>query len=459
MGDFEFDADLIRKYDCAGPRYTSYPTAAHFRTDFGPGDYRQAARERKEAEVVRPLALYVHIPFCASPCFYCACNRIITRSLDRARGYLARLHKEIDMQAECFTDAGRIEQMHFGGGTPTFLPTSDLAGIVEHLGQRFELTDSPDREYSIEIDPRTVSPEAIRELTAIGFNRMSVGVQDYDPHVQQAINRVQTPSETHRIVAAMRDAGVRSINFDLIYGLPEQSVETFSRTLDTVLEARPERLAVYAYAHLPQMFKAQRRLEAHRLPDAPTRLALLELAIRKLTAAGYLYIGMDHFALPTDDLVAAKREGTLQRNFQGYSTHADSDLVGLGVSAIGRVGRAYAQNFKRLDDYYRAIDSGELAIARGVWLRADDLVRGAVIQSLMCYEGIDCTAISLRFGIDFKRYFRAELERLQELQADGLIYIRNNSIRLTPMGRLLMRNVAMVFDACGVSGRVWSKAI
>jgi oxygen-independent coproporphyrinogen III oxidase len=445
MSALHFDPELIRRYDGHGPRYTSYPTAVQFSPGFDDAAYREAALAPHRAD--RPLSLYVHIPFCASPCFYCACNRIITRSSDRAQAYLTRLHREIERKAELFARARPVEQLHFGGGTPTFLSVPDLAGLIDRIRGHFSLSDGPAREYSIEIDPRTVTPQSIHELASLGFNRMSLGIQDFDEAVQHAINRVQGVEETLRIVAAARDAGVASLSFDLIYGLPRQTLAGFEKTLRTVIQARPDRLAVYGYAHLPQVFKAQRRLSAAALPAPDTRLQLLGLTIEQLTQAGYVYIGMDHFALPEDELVRAKLNHTLHRNFQGYSTRADCDLVGLGVSAISSLGAAYAQNYKRLNDYYAAIDSGRLAIERGIRLSPDDRLRRAVIQDLMCQERVDCAAIGRRFRIDFKRYFRAELERLQELQADGLTYVRDGSIGITEAGRLLIRNVAMVFDA------------
>jgi oxygen-independent coproporphyrinogen-3 oxidase len=447
MSSLRFDSDLVRRYDGHGPRYTSYPTAIQFHPAFGDSAYREAALAERTSASGRPLSLYVHIPFCSSPCFYCACNRIITRSADRAHAYLTRLYQEIERKSGLFERSRPVEQLHFGGGTPTFLSVSELAKLFQQLGQHFSLSTGAGREYSIEIDPRTVTPESVGELAALGFNRMSLGIQDFDEAVQRAVNRVQGVAETLRIVEAARHAGIASISFDLIYGLPRQSVAGFDKTLETVLEARPDRLAVYAYAHLPHVFKAQRRLAAEALPTPETRLALLGTTIERLTEAGYVYIGMDHFALPDDELARAKFDRTLHRNFQGYSTRAQCDLVGLGVSAISSLENAYAQNCKRLSDYYAAIDAGRLGIERGILLNRDDRIRRAIIQDLMCQERIDCAAIGRRFGIDFKQYFRKELERLQELQADGLTYVRDGNIGITDSGRLLMRTVAMVFDA------------
>jgi oxygen-independent coproporphyrinogen-3 oxidase len=351
-----------------------------------------------------------------------------------------------------------VEQLHFGGGTPTFLKPGQFEELMRVLGRHFQLTDDPEREYSIEVDPRTVSSEAIDALAALGLNRMSVGIQDFDPEVQRTVNRIQSRAETERVIDRARSAGFRSISVDLIYGLPLQTEERFGRTLDAVLESRPDRLAVYAYAHLPQTFRPQRRIRAAELPSSETRLGLLGMTIAKLTDAGYEYVGMDHFALPEDELIKARESHTLHRNFQGYSTHAECDIVGLGVTAIGRVGDAYAQNLKGLAEYESCIDGSRLAVHRGVVLNADDRIRAAVIQGLMCYGIIDRRAI----GIEFDEYFAAELELLRPLEGDGLIEAGPASIRVTPSGRLLLRNVAMVFDAYLKRGAVrpaFSRAI
>ena len=438
-----FDRELIRRYDCHGPRYTSYPTAVQFEPAFDAARYASAARATNGSRPPRPLSLYLHIPFCASPCFYCACSKIITRGGTRAAHYLERLVREIELQGALFDRGRRVEQLHFGGGTPTFLDAGQFERLLGALGRHFQLTDDPDREYSIEVDPRTVSPETIDVLSALGLNRMSIGVQDFDPEVQRAVNRVQSQEETERVIERARHAGFRSISIDLIYGLPLQTEARFARTLDAVLKSRPDRLAVYAYAHLPQTFRAQRRLRAADLPAAETRLGLLGLTIARLTDAGYQYVGMDHFALPE----VAQRLGKLHRNFQGYSTHAHCDIVGLGVTAIGKVGDAYAQNLKALADYERALDEGRFAVHRGVVLSEDDRLRAAVIQGLMCYGSVDQRAVGERFGIDFARYFAQELEQLRALADDGLVEMQPSRILVTPAGRLLLRNVAMVFDA------------
>jgi oxygen-independent coproporphyrinogen III oxidase len=458
----QFDRDLIRRYDGHGPRYTSYPTAVQFHSGFDATAYRESVEALNADPQARAISLYVHIPFCASPCFYCGCNKIITRSADRAEGYLLRLHREIELQAALFGAQRSTEQLHFGGGTPTFLSMSALSALMSHLDRHFPFASPEAREFSIEIDPRTVTREAVRELRNLGFNRMSLGIQDFDPIVQRAVNRIQSREETLQVIEGARQGGFDSVSVDLIYGLPKQTIAGFGQTLKSVLEARPDRLAVYAYAHMPHVFKAQRRLRTEDLPSAEARLELLALTVETLTRAGYVYVGMDHFALPEDSLVRAKRERSLHRNFQGYSTRADCDLVGLGVSAIGKVRDSYAQNAKTLPDYYAALDSGRLPIQRGVRLTPDDVIRRAVIQELMCHERIDFSALDSRLGIDFERYFRAELQRLEVFVADGLIALDSNAIRVSERGRLLLRNIAMVFDGYLTSSGaqpVFSRAI
>lgn len=447
MSSLRVHADLIRRYDVAGPRYTSYPTAVQFHPSFTDKEYREVAMRVRGPLSPGPLSLYVHVPFCASPCFYCGCNRVITRSYDRAQAYLHRLYREIGLQAALFDRARTVEQLHFGGGTPTFLHPNELTALMGQLRTHFTLSDSPAREYSIEIDPRTVTPDYVHALAAMGFNRMSLGIQDFDRAVQVAINRIQPVEDTLRVIESAREAGIGSLSFDLIYGLPRQTLEGFSRTLDVVIASRPDRLAVYGYAHMPQVFKAQRRLERSELPSPALRLELLRMSIERLTGAGYEYIGLDHFALPTDELVKAKRAGALHRNFQGYSTRANLDLVAVGVSAIGHVGDAYSQNEKQLPEYYRALDAGRLPIQRGVRLTPDDTLRAAVIQSLMCHEQVDFDIVERTFGIDFAEYFGAELARLETLELDGLVERRPRGLLVTPAGRLLVRHVAMVFDA------------
>jgi oxygen-independent coproporphyrinogen III oxidase len=438
-----FDADLIRRYDRPGPRYTSYPTAMQFTETFGESDHRDAVAERDPAQ---PLSVYVHIPFCASPCFYCACTRIITRQREMGHAYLQRLEHEIALQAGIF-GGGTIQQLHFGGGTPTFFSIDQLGCVIDSLGRHFSLTNTGAREYSIEIDPRTVSAATLADLAGFGFNRISFGVQDFDPEVQKAVNRIQSVGETLDLIQAARHCGFRSVSADLIYGLPLQTAASFGRTLDLIASVRPDRLAVYSYAHLPRLFKGQSRIHPEQLPSPEQKLALLRLTVETLTAAGYVYIGMDHFALPKDELARALHDGTLQRNFQGYSTQAGLDLVGLGLSAIGRVGDTYVQNTRRLDRYNAALDADRLPIERGRRLTGEDRLRRDVIASIMCRGLVRFGEIEARHGIRFAEHFAGELERLEPLAKDGLAECMAGEIRVTPRGRLLLRAVAMVFDA------------
>jgi oxygen-independent coproporphyrinogen-3 oxidase len=442
-----FDADLVRRYDRPGPRYTSYPTAVQFHDGFREAEYRAAAAKTNGATPPAPLSLYVHVPFCASPCFYCGCTKVITRSREQAENYLTRLYREIELQAELFDRERVVDQLHFGGGTPTFLNPWQLEDLLKKLDWHFNLRKDNAREFSIEIDPRTCEPDTIDLLARAGVNRMSLGIQDFDPEVQVAVNRVQSPEQTFELMDRARSAGYKSVSVDLIYGLPKQNRMRFDRTLDLVIEAKPDRLAVYSYAHLPHMFKPQKRIHAEDLPSGAEKLALLGLTMEKLTSAGYVYIGMDHFALPDDELAVALREGTLHRNFQGYSTHADCDLVALGVSSIGKLGDTYAQNYKTLHDYYQAIDAGHLAVHRGLELNDDDRLRRSVIQSIMCRARVDFAAVDSAWAVRFEDYFARELVALQPLVADGLLVMRERGFELTPIGRLLMRNVAMCFDA------------
>ena len=445
--DVLFDDELMRRYDREGPRYTSYPTAVQFHDGIGLPAYAEAAASSPGALAKAPLSVYVHIPFCQSPCFYCGCNKIITRQMDQADAYLERLAREIELRSRHFDRTREVEQLHFGGGTPTFLSQDRLASVMNVIDRHFRLTRAATRDYSIEIDPRTVDPPRLGALVELGFNRVSLGVQDYDPEVQRAINRFQPIDTVTRLVDTARGLGLRSLNFDLIYGLPKQTPQTFAATLDAVVAQRPDRLAVYGYAHMPQTFKAQRKIVATDLPGPAVRLELLKLAIDTLTAAGYLYIGMDHFALPGDSLARAQANGTMHRTFQGYTTHASRDLVSLGVSAIGQLGRLYVQNQKTLSLYSAMLDEGRLPLHRGVAMTDDDVVRRDVIHRIMCDNAINVDAVERRFGIDFDDYFADELHRLDTLVDDGLIERAARRIGLTPRGRLLMRNVAMVFDA------------
>ncbi|HEY0682826.1 MAG TPA: oxygen-independent coproporphyrinogen III oxidase [Steroidobacter sp.] len=442
----KLDAALIRRYDRHGPRYTSYPTAVQFHSGFDAQSYRRVAL-LSNCGITRPLSIYVHVPFCAQPCFYCGCNKIVTRNPKHAEQYLQRLQREIELQGALFDRRRSVRQLHFGGGTPTYLTLAQLAALFDQLGRHFSIDRSEHREISIEIDPRTLAPETLPGLAALGFNRLSLGVQDFDPRVQQAVNRRQSAEQIEQCMAQARALGYRSVSFDLIYGLPLQNVASFGETLDTVVRMRPDRIATYGYAHMPRLFKAQRAIRAEQLPDAETRMQLLALTVERLTEAGYIYIGMDHFALPDDDLARAMRDGSLHRNFQGYSTHGDCDLIGLGPSAIGAVGNSYSQNHKHLTGYYEALDQGRLPVERGVMLNVDDVLRREVIQRLMCSGHVSMRDIERRYAIDFDSYFATELTALQGLAADGLITSECDAIHVTERGRTLLRAIAMVFDA------------
>jgi oxygen-independent coproporphyrinogen-3 oxidase len=442
-----FDPGMMARYGQSGPRYTSYPTALQFTDEIAAEHYVRAATASEDALLRRPLSLYVHIPFCFSPCLYCGCTKIVTRNLGRIERYVGHLAQEISWRGQYFDRARVVEQLHFGGGTPTYLPASALIKLLGSLARHFQLTDAAERDYSIEVDPRSIAPGTLQLLKELGFNRLSVGVQDFDSDVQSAINRLQPAEMVHAVYQDARDLGFQSINFDLIYGLPLQTIESFERTLDRVVAMRPDRLAVYGYAHMPQLFKAQRRISAAELPDASTRMAFLQLAVEKLCAAGYLYIGLDHFALPSDSLAQAKHQMTLHRSFQGYTTHANHDLVSFGVSAIGRVGNLYVQNHKLLADYEAAIERGTMPSERGVSVDQDDRIRGEVIQRIMCHGLIEIEALEARHDIVFGEYFAPELKRMQSLQEEGLVELTTEQIRLTPAGQLMMRVVAMAFDA------------
>jgi len=438
------DLDLIRRLDKNGPRYTSYPTADRFIEAFNAESYSEWVAKREIGGIARPLSLYIHIPFCNTLCFYCACNKVITKDRSQSAEYVSYLIKEMAMQAKLLGPDQVVEQLHFGGGTPTFLSDDEIRNVMAAIRQHFKLVE--DGEYSIEIDPRKVSDETIALLGHEGFNRISIGVQDFDAEVQRAVNRIQGEEETLHIIRAARANGFKSVSIDLIYGLPKQTLEGFGATLDKVIAADPDRLSIYNYAHMPTIFKPQRRIHEEDLPAPQVKLDILSLAVRKLTDAGYVYIGMDHFAKPEDELAVAQRQGRLHRNFQGYSTHSDCDLVGLGVSAIGKIGPTYSQNFRELDDYYDALDRDELPIMRGLELNADDLVRRAIIQALMCHFEISKESFNIAYLIDFDSYFATELEELREYEREGLLEISPQWISVTPKGRMLIRNVCMVFD-------------
>jgi oxygen-independent coproporphyrinogen III oxidase len=439
--DRPLDADLLRRHDVAGPRYTSYPTADRFVEAHQGAQHLQALRQRGAAQ---PLSVYVHIPFCEQLCYYCACNKIITRHHERAAPYLAALETEMDLVAAALGGHGPVAQLHLGGGSPTFLSDTELGDLMAALRRRFRLL--PGAELSVEVDPRTVDTARLAHLRALGFNRLSFGVQDFDAAVQKAVHRIQPLEQVRALMQAARDLGFSSTNVDLIYGLPLQTPASFARTIAQVAELRPDRIAMYAYAHLPQRFKPQRRIVAELLPPAGDKLAMLSGAISALLADGYCYIGMDHFALPDDPLAVAKRQGLLHRGFQGYSTQPDCDLVGLGVSAISRVGATYAQNAKTLEEYEDALKLRQLPVQRGLALSRDDLLRRAVIMALMCQGRVEFESIAASYLIDVPAYFAAEFERLTPLAGQGLVVLEPGAIQVTPLGWYFVRAVAMVFD-------------
>ncbi|QJQ93839.1 MULTISPECIES: oxygen-independent coproporphyrinogen III oxidase [Halomonadaceae] len=445
--ELSFNRALVEKYDRPGPRYTSYPTAPRFHSAFALDDYRDAVQQSNGDLLPKPLSVYIHIPFCKSLCYYCACNKIITQKNDKAEEYLRYLKREITLQAALFDHDRKLTQLHLGGGTPTYLSQAQLAELMAALDKAFNMEHGEAREFSLEVDPRTVSPAQIHELYALGFNRLSLGVQDFDAEVQQAVNRIQSEEETVALVEAAREAGFKSVSVDLIYGLPLQTVESFSATLDKIVALRPDRIAAYSYAHLPDTFRAQRLIRPEDMPPPERKLELLELTVNRLQAAGYVYIGMDHFALPDDELVLARDNGTLQRNFQGYSTHADCDLIGLGVSAIGKVGDSYSQNVKTLSEYYAKLDELQLPVQRGYSLHDDDCLRRDVIHQLMCHGRVGIGTIERRYRIEFDDYFADALAALEEPIADDLVSVTDEAVVLHPAGRLMMRSVAMAFDA------------
>ncbi|GAA4014705.1 oxygen-independent coproporphyrinogen III oxidase [Actimicrobium antarcticum] len=442
----EFDAALISTFRQQGPRYTSYPTADRFTESFRYRDYLQAVAGLRTRGSRKPLSLYMHIPFCDTVCYYCACNKIVTKKTEKAAVYLSYLKREIDIQGQLFADMNQVEQLHLGGGTPTYFTDAQMGELLAHLRRWFKFAPDDIGEYSIEVDPRTVTRERVFTLRGQGFNRISLGVQDFDPDVQKAVNRMQPESQTLAVIQAARDAKFRSVSIDLIYGLPKQNVITMAQTLAKVIAASPDRIAIYNYAHLPHVFKPQRRILDADMPSGETKLDMLSLCIRRLTEAGYVYIGMDHFARPTDDLAIAQAQGRLHRNFQGYSTHAELDLVSCGVSAISSVAATYSQNVKTLDAYYEHLDKHELPIARGIKLTMDDTLRRAIIQTLMCNFEMSISAIEQAYPITFATYFAAELAQLRMLAQDGLLTIDDAWCSVSPKGRLLIRNICMVFD-------------
>ena len=441
---FEFDRELIARLDRSGPRYTSYPTADHFSADFNADTYCQVISKRHIGSQGRPLSLYVHLPFCDTVCYYCACNKTITKNHRQADRYLDYLEKEVQLVAQQLGGREKVAQLHLGGGTPTFLSDTQLSRLMAILQQAFILL--PDGELSIEIDPRKIRPTTIRLLASLGFNRLSVGVQDVDSAVQKAVNRVQSLAETQSVIDTAREAGFKSVSVDLIYGLPLQTQASVARTMEQVIALMPDRIALYNYAHMPGRFMPQRRINEADLPVPAMKIDILQRSVQQLSDAGYVFVGMDHFAKPEDDLAIALRQGRLQRNFQGYSTHADCDMLAFGVSAIGKVGPSYVQNHKDLEAWYTALDHGVLPVMRGLVLKADDILRRSVIQALMCRFSLSVAAIEEVFNINFSAYFSRELPKVQEFQMLGLLEFDGEFLTVAAKGRLLIRNIAMIFD-------------
>lgn len=441
-----FDKELIRRYNTYGPRYTSYPTAVQFTEDIGAEDYLDWAAHSNDDPIPASLSLYLHIPFCDTICYYCGCSKVITRDKSKATRYIALLKKEIRLQGKLFAKDREVTQIHWGGGTPTFLNDNEIYEIIECIRENFNVPANDRVEFGIEVDPRTVDKARLKNLNNLGFNRISFGVQDFDADVQKAVNRVQSTQQIKQHISDARELNYQSINIDLMYGLPFQSVESFSRTLDTTIELSPDRIAVYNYAHLPEMFKPQRRINEEDLPSPEEKLNILQLCIDKLQNAGYVYIGMDHFAKEDDSLVKAQHEGSLHRNFQGYSTHADCDIIAMGITAISRIGDNYSQNVRTIDEYEKRLNDNQIPIFRGIELEADDVLRREIINELMCNNKLDISKLEKRWNIDFKNYFKSAWENLQKMADDGLLKIGKTGITVTTRGRLLARSIAMQFD-------------
>lgn len=438
--------ELLARFDVPGPRYTSYPTADRFVEAFSQADLNQALEFRKQGVGQKngPLSIYVHIPFCESLCYYCACNKIITKHHEKAAPYLRYLTQEVALYTAAMGMGQSVSQLHLGGGTPTFLSDEELGELMAMLKRSFSLTAGG--EYSVEVDPRTVNKERLAFLFELGFNRLSFGVQDFDPEVQKAVHRIQPATQVFALVASARKIGFESINIDLIYGLPKQTPESFDRTLTQVNELRPDRIALYAYAHLPERFKPQRRILSTELPPAASKIDMLSRSMDALMNAGYVYVGMDHFALPEDALAVAKRQGRLHRNFQGYSTQPDCDLVGLGVSAIGRMGGTYCQNAKTMAEYVDMLEHGQLPIVKGLALSRDDMIRRAWIMTIMCQGQIDFASFNEAWLIDVKKYFAPEFSQLESLQTQALVELTEAGLQVTAIGWFFVRGVAMLFD-------------
>ncbi len=441
---FEIDIDLIKKYDKPGPRYTSYPTAPHFSPAFTPEDFRNEIIRTNSGAQLPDLSLYYHLPFCDTLCYFCGCNMIVTHNRERIKTYIAYVKREIDQISALLADSRKVVQLHWGGGTPTHLNPDEITDLITHIRKRFEV--KAQAETGCEIDPRELTQEHLSALRAGGFNRISMGIQDFNAQVQQAVNRIQPEALTRRVVDWVRELGFDSLNLDLIYGLPHQSAKTFEATIDAVMDIGPDRIALFNFAYVPWMKKHQTLIKAEDLPPAEEKLAILKMAIEKLSRAGYVFIGMDHFAKPGDELAVALREKKLYRNFQGYSTHAGTDLYAMGITSISQFGRIYAQNVKTEKEYYALLDDGKLPTAIGCRLNADDKLRRHVITRVMCDFELDFAAVEKKFNVDFEKYFAWGLGNLKEMTADNLVVIENKKLTVTPMGRLLIRNIAMNFD-------------
>ena len=457
-----FNKELIGRYDLTGPRYTSYPSAIQFNEQFGIDEYFEVVTASNEEILPKPLSLYIHLPFCNTVCFYCACNKVITANRQRAAPYLKDLFKEINMQGPLFDDDRKVNQMHWGGGTPTFISHDQMSELMTMIRKNFNLHDDDSGEYSIEIDPREIKPETISILRVLGFNRMSIGVQDFDPAVQKAVNRNQTYEQTSFVFDEAKKHGFKSINVDLIYGLPRQTVPSFTDTINKIVEMSPDRIAIYNYAHLPHLFKTQRQINEEELPAPQEKLEILDQAIETLGNAGYVYIGMDHFAKPDDELAIAQRNCNLYRNFQGYSTNADCDVIGMGVTAISKIANSYSQNFRSLDEYHNSIEKGQIPVFRGYLLDTDDELRRDVISRLICHFDLEFDAIEDIYKINFKDYFSNELKLLSEIQNDNLLELKDNGIEILPTGRFFIRNICSIFDKYldpEKSGKNFSKMI
>ena len=441
-----FNKDLIRRYDTFGPRYTSYPTAVQFTTDYDADDYLDWVKYSNEDPIPAPLSLYLHIPFCDTICYYCGCSKVITKDKSKATHYIELLKQEIKLQGTLFAKDRQVTQIHWGGGTPTFLSDKEIHEIIECIRENFDVAADNEVEFSIEVDPRTVDQQRLENLRKLGFNRISFGVQDFDQRVQESVNRIQSTQQIKQHIIDARELDYQSINIDLMYGLPHQTVDSFSQTLDTIIELNPDRLAVYNYAHLPEMFKPQRRINEEDLPSPEEKLNILQLCIDKLQDAGYVYIGMDHFAKQSDALVKAQQEGSLHRNFQGYSTNADCDMIAMGITAISRIGNNYSQNVRTIDEYENYLKQNKIPVFRGIELESDDVLRREIINQLMCNNKLDIEKLEKKWGIDFKTYFKSSLANLQQMADDGLLEIEKTRLTVTNTGRLLARSICMQFD-------------